>query len=59
MQTGNLVTNESEGLVYEEISINDIDAEIPYKVRLNELGKEDTIITLVVTAEDRKNNKRV
>lgn len=36
-----------------------MDKETPYKVRLNELGEEDTIITLVVTAEDRKNNKRV
>lgn len=59
MQTGNLVTNESGDLVYEEISIDDMDKETPYKVRLNELGEEDTIITLVVTAEDRKNNKRV
>lgn len=36
-----------------------MDTEIPYKVRLNELGKEDTVITLVVMAEDRKNNKRI
>lgn len=38
-ETGELITNESGGLVYEEIPITDMDTEIPYKVRLNELRK--------------------
>ena len=47
MQTGTT-------LLYEE---KDIEDNIPLNIILNELGTEDTIITVIVTAKDRNHNK--
>ena len=48
---GNLVYDDSEGttIIYEEY---DLTNEVPYGVTLNKLGDPDTIITIIVTAED-------
>lgn len=59
MKIGELIYNENNNLIYEETSITDMSTQIPINVILNGLGKEDTIITLIVIAEDRSNYKRV
>ena len=53
---GNLVYDDSGGgtIQYEE---EDLINETPFRVTLNKLGEEDTIITIIVTAEDGSSQK--
>ena len=56
-ETGELVY-EADGttIIYEE---KDIEDSTPLNIVINELGKPDTELAITVTAEDRKNNKRI
>ncbi len=54
-EEGNLIydTNGTE-IIYEE---KDIKNNIPLEIKLNKIGQEDTIVKIIVTAEDKINTK--
>lgn len=56
-EDGKTVRDSNGDIVYEEKQITDTSQEIQEKIGLNELGEEDTIIEITVTAEDGATEK--